>query len=236
MNRKLYSKLLNISELTPESIVQMFHLFQQYFDNCIYECFLHDLKKKQYVIQLFDTATDTIKGFTTLSLFSHTYLNKKITVVFSGDTIISKHFWWTNELAKNGMKAVLKLTNNDDIPVYWLLLSSGYRTYRFLPVFFKEFYPRYDKPTPEDKQNLMNDVAKKLFEDEFFTEFGVVRFKQGVTFMKKELLDFDKSRLENPHINFFIKRNPGYINGDELVCLTQINENNFTLAGKRMLR
>ena len=26
-------------------------------------------------------------------------------------------------------------------PVYWFLISKGYRTYRFLPVFFNRFYP-----------------------------------------------------------------------------------------------
>jgi hypothetical protein len=41
---------------------------------------------------------------------------------------------------------------------------------------------------------------------------------------------------KNPHKNFFFKKNPGYIHGDELVCLTEIDEDNFTAAAKRMLR
>jgi len=236
MNRKLYSKLLTISELKHESIIQMFQLFQQYFDNCIYKFFLGDLKNKQYVIQLLDSNTDKIQGFTTLSLFSHTYLNRHISIVFSGDTIISKPFWWSNELFKRWIKTVLELTSNDEIPVYWVLISSGYRTYRLLPFFFKEFYPRYDIPTPRNKKYLLNDIAKKIFKDQFLREFGIVRFKQGVTYLKKELIDIDKNRPDNPHKNFFIKNNPGYIKGDELVCLTQISEDNFTLAGKRMLQ
>ena len=33
--------------------------------------------------------------------------------------------------------------------LYWLLTSKGYKTYRFLPVFFNEFYPCFSSPTPK---------------------------------------------------------------------------------------
>jgi len=34
---------------------------------------------------------------------------------------------------------------------------------------------------------------------------------------------------------FFLEKNPGYVNGDELVCLTEIRNGNYTPAGERML-
>ncbi|MDJ0694121.1 hypothetical protein [Mastigocoleus sp. MO_188.B34] len=40
--------------------------------------------------------------------------------------------------------------------------------------------------------------------------------------------------MTDPHIEFFDRMNPGHLNGDELVCLTEISETNLTPAGKRM--
>ena len=42
--------------------------------------------------------------------------------------------------------------------------------------------------------------------------------------------------VPDPHIAFFLERNPGFVRGDELVCLTRIDEQNLTPAGRRMAR
>jgi len=214
----------------------MFTLFTENFSNCKYRYFIRDLNNKQWVIQLFDSATNSIQGFSTLTIFPHKHLNRIITVVYAGDTIISKAFWGTNELSKSWIKSVLKLTTEKKNPVYWLLLSSGFRTYRFLPVFYREFFPRYDVQTPPDKQKLIDEIAGKLFGDEYFPELGIVRFKESATPLRKEFVNIDKNRLQNPHVTYFLKKNPGYVNGDELACLTRIDQENFTQAGKRMAR
>jgi hypothetical protein len=40
--------------------------------------------------------------------------------------------------------------------------------------------------------------------------------------------------LCDPHVAFFLNRNPGWRRGDELVCLTEIAFENLTPAGRRM--
>jgi hypothetical protein len=37
-------------------------------------------------------------------------------------------------------------------------------------------------------------------------------------------------------VGFFLARNPGWREGDELVCLTEIAEGNLTPAGRRLWR
>jgi hypothetical protein len=46
--------------------------------------------------------------------------------------------------------------------------------------------------------------------------------------------ELPSGRLADPHIAFFLERNPGWKEGDELVCLTEIAEENLTRAGRRM--
>ena len=57
----------------------------------------------------------------------------------------------------------------------WFLLVSGYRTYRFLPVYSELFYPRFDKPTPGDVQALMHRMAEARFNGRYDPQSGIVR-------------------------------------------------------------
>jgi len=121
-------------------------------------------------------------------------------------------------------------------PLYWLLISSGYKTYRFLTVFYKEYYPRYDTPTPPDIQFLMEHLATQRFGSDYCHEDGVVRFRDGATPLREGVAEVTDERLHDPHVAFYLECNPGYVNGDELVCITRVHPDNFTPAGRRMAR
>ena len=76
-------------------------------------------------------------------------------MVYSGDTIVAPEAWGTTALARGWITAVNQLRERYPRGKYfWLLLTSGFRTYRFLPVFWREFFPRYDATTPTEHQAL----------------------------------------------------------------------------------
>ena len=60
--------------------------------------------------------------------------------------------------------------------LYWLLLTSGFRTYRFLPVFFRSFYPRCDAQTSKTAADLLDAIAFERFGSRYDVRTGVVRF------------------------------------------------------------
>ena len=119
--------------------------------------------------------------------------------------------------------------------VYWLLLTSGFRTYRFLPVFFRDFYPRFDAATPPRQAALLDGLADERFGRRYDAAAGVVRFVRPQV-LAPDLITLPEGRMPDPHIAFFLERNPGFVRGDELVCLTRIDEGNLTPAGRRMAR
>jgi hypothetical protein len=145
-------------------------------------------------------------------------------------------YWGTPALPSTWIKEVLVLTAAMRRPLYWLLISSGYKSSRFLPLFYQEFYPRYDRPNPPDIQALLDALALERFGSDYNPTTGVVRFAQGATPLRSGVADVNAERLRNPHVRFFVARNPGHVQGDELVCLTQIDPANFTPAGRRMAR
>jgi len=121
-------------------------------------------------------------------------------------------------------------------PLYWLLLSSGYKTYRMLPVFFRSFYPRVDAETPEEVRELMGHLACTLAGEQYDAGGGIIRFGKGATPLRPGVAEVGDRDHRDPHTAFFLGRNPGHLLGDELVCLAEISDDNLARGGRRILR
>ena len=210
----------------------MYSLICAHFEGVKREVFEADLNKKNWVILLEDES-NTLKGFSTLLMYE-TEFEGPLCVVYSGDTIVDPSAWSSSALSRAWISAVKEL--HFEYPqrkLYWMLISSGYRTYRFLPTFWKEFYPRYDASTPTRTEELIEFLARDRFGKCYDKIAGVVRFPHPHV-LRVGLRGIPSERLKDPHICFFGEKNPGHLQGDELVCLTEICEENLTSAGWRM--
>jgi hypothetical protein len=83
-------------------------------------------------------------------------------------------------------------------------------------------------------QALMNHLASERFGPEYDPDTGIVRFSSGATPLREGVADITPDRLRDPHISFFVARNPGHVRGDELVCLARFHPDNFTAAARRL--
>ena len=214
---------------------ELFALFDEHYDGATWENFRRDLSTKGWVIVVRDEA-NRIQGFTTLAIYESLVRDQPIGVIFCGDTIVRPAFWGRRELLRRWMKTVLAQTAQLPQLLYWFLICSGYKTYRTLPVFAKEFYPCYAKPTPPEVQALMHQLATERFGADYCPERGIIRFSTGATPLKCGVADVTPERMQDPHIAFFVAHNPGYIQGDELVCLAQFHFDNFSSAARWMAR
>ena len=236
MSEQLVSEVLPASSLQDEITEEMYSLFSSYYCDIKWSNFRKDVLSKDWVILFRDIQNKRVQGFTSLRIFDHRHLSKSMTIIYSGDTIIHQPYWNSMVLAKSWIRAVLNLTHDKQHPLYWLLISSGFRTYRYLPVFFRHFFPCYNQPTSSDTLSLMHDIATHLFGDQFDPASGIVRFREGATPLKDEYCPAPGMRSQDPHIRFFEEQNPNFRDGDELVCLTNVSVNNLTAAGERMAR
>lgn len=229
----MHTQLVNTGELTNRDRAAMYALLSQHFDGVTPAGFENDLQLKNWLILLKD-GRKTLKGFSTLLLYDTTFKGEALSIVYSGDTIVDPSAWSSSGLPRAWVAAVQQLRalycGNR---LYWLLISSGFRTYRFLPTFWQTFYPRYDQPTPTQLKQLMHFLCRRQFGKCYDELTGVVRFPQAQR-LKAHLSGIPPERLRNPHIQFFAQQNPGYRQGDELVCLTEIGAENLTPAGRRV--
>ncbi len=219
---KLKASVVSVSALTDADRERMFELMRSYYDSVRGEKFLSDLSNKNDVILLRDRA-GIIYGFSTLGIVQLKMGGKTLRGVFSGDTVIDRAFWGGRALGKAFLRYLFfQKLRHPFGPLYWLLISKGYKTYLMMANNFSEHYPRYDRPTPPDAKALMDAFYSALFSSDYDPKAGVIRtgemdrLKAGVAEISEELAG------SNPRIAFFQRSNPHWREGIELACIARM--------------
>jgi hypothetical protein len=222
------------AELTARQQIEMYELLCRHFAGVTQTQFEKDLTEKNWVILL--RHGERLVGFSTLHVYETIFEGAPVTVVYSGDTIVAPEAWGSPNLARAWIAWVRRLRETYPCgKYYWLLLTSGFRTYRFLPLFWREFHPRFDQAFPADQQRLVDQLAVERFGAQYDATKGVVRFNNPQR-LRQELAGVPEGRISNPHVSFFLSHNPGHALGDELVCLAELTDENLTPAGWRMMK
>ncbi len=232
---RLTGQVVRPAEVTPAQRWRMSALLADYFANVTQPQFEQDLAEKEWVVLLSDATTGQIQGFSTLMRLSVVVDHQPVIAFFSGDTIIHRDYWGQPELPRLWGRHVFGLAETiTDARVYWFLISSGYKTYRFLSVFFCQFYPTYVRPTPPPIKRTLDTLANLKFPGEYDAERGIIRFAHAVP-LRAGVAEVTPQRLKDPHVAFYVQANPGHMQGDQLACLVELRRDNLTPAGQRML-
>jgi hypothetical protein len=233
---RLTAKLVDVAEVTPLQRDEMFALMDDHYVNVHRHLFEADLAEKRWGILILDASTGRLRGFSTQTLLDAKVGGRLVKVLFSGDTIIHRECWGDHALSQVwGRFALALIDAHPDEELYWFLISQGYKTYRFLPVFFREFHPRHDTATPDQVRAIIDALACGRYPEEYDAAHGVIRATPLQYRLRPGLADVTPQRLRDPHVCFFHARNPGHTRGDELCCLARLTRANFTPAAYRVI-
>jgi hypothetical protein len=225
-------ELLPRAHLRADDVADMYRLFTTHFERVSEQRFRVDLERKDWVIRVRDGKT--LLGFTSLQFLRARAAAHDLDVLYSGDTIMKPEARSTTLLARTWIDSVRRISEQHAAAeLHWLLLVSGFRTYRLLPVFWREFFPSCARATPAAVHETVAELAGALFGAGYDARAGVVRFDSPQP-LRPELARIPESRLADPHVRFFASANPGHADGDELVCWTRLTHDNLTAAGARM--
>lgn len=220
------------SELSRDEQRQMLALMTDYYQQVDARQFAVDLLEKEWVI-VTSEPTRGVLGFTTLMRLHTEVDGEPIEALFSGDTVLAPEIWGANSWARAwGRHAGSLMRDRPDKPLYWLLLTATHRTYRFLPAFLHEFYPRAGTATPDVFQRRLEALINLKFAGQFDRASGVVRGVKPLA-VRDGRTEMAQSGLDDDIGQFFAARNPGHLQGDYLVCLADLSAANRTRLGVR---
>lgn len=224
--KKLTSRTVNIKDLTDENKRDMYNVFSKYYENVSLEVFSKDLSNKDVVFLLLDVKTLSIQGFSTIANIYVEHGKKTVRGVFSGDTILEKEYWGDGTLGVAFLKYLfIQKMKKPFSPLYWYLISKGFKTYLLMSNNFVDHYPRYEKVTPEYEKSLINSFSTEMFPNNYCEKTGVLAFssKEGKDNLKCNVAPItNEMREKHPRIDYFVKSNPNWDMGNELCCIAKM--------------
>lgn len=204
---------------------RMARLYFSIYEASCEELFLSDLAKKNEVLLVYEGAD--LVGFSTLLVFEREWCGQRIRVVYSGDTVVDRAHWGQQALAFDWISRMGALKRErPDLPLYWLLLVKGHRTFRYLPLFARSFHPHW-KEDRRDLKPLADALAAEMFPADYNPATGVVEFAYSRGHLRNEIALPAAADLARAEVSFFLQRNPGFRQGHELVCLCEMETHNM---------
>ena len=222
------------SSLEGRTISQMYDLYATYYDASSPSLFEKDLGDKDWVVVLRDES-GMLAGFSSLSVVDATVDGRSLRAVYSGDTIIERAHWGTQALAFTWLRFAGAIkAQAPDRPLYWFLIVKGHRTYRYLSAFSVDFYPHWQMPTPPWARAIMRELAYQRFDEDYDSKRGIVSFERSRGHLRPMWATVEPEEAARPDVAFFLRSNPGYTQGDELVCLTELSCSNLRPLARRV--
>jgi hypothetical protein len=221
----LHSSVRKTADLLESQKQRMLELMEVCYQGVDVKRFAEDLAEKEGCILLRDDGRE-IQGFSTFVILHESYEGRQVAVLFSGDTVVQQNHWGSNVLfVAFGHLLASLMRDSKGQECYWFLLSQGIRTYLLLPLGFKEFTPRWDGAASEFETGLLRHLARKRYGDAYDERRGVVSHQNYR--LRSQFALIPEHRRDNPHVRYFLERNPGYVRGEELACLCRISAENF---------
>ena len=214
-------EVLPVGQLSPPLRQMLQELYEAHYRGR--HQFERDLQEKDWVLLLREQAG--LVGFSTLQRRQQ----DGFVIFFSGDTLVLPGHRQGYDLPRLWGRFVFQQVAKEALPCLWFLICSGFRTYRFLPVFFRRFFPRNEEHTPPEVKRLLDRLAEHRYGELYDAKTGVIRLSSACC---EEL----PARQLDAHAQFFLQVNPGWQEGHELACLTWLQKDNLTEAGQRMVR
>ena len=213
-----------------------FAILSRLFLGVTWTDFARDFDAKDDVMLLRDAEDGTIGGFSTLVRRELDVGGEAVPIVFSGDTAVLPAFRASFGLGA-GLSRYLAAT-----PVlypgrrpYYVLISKGWRTYRMLRLFFRSFFPCATAPVPASERRV-RDAFAATCSGSYDPARGVQRHGPGAPRLRPQGIDAAAPADGDADAAFFLSVNPGWLSGDELVCIARVERENFTATLRRLAR
>lgn len=225
MGHRYETHVVPVRDIPDDTISRMASLYLNNFDGSSDAIFREDLAEKDEVILL--CRDQELLGFTTLKVFDSAWGERDVRVVYSGDTIVAPQHWGQQALAFAWITRIGEIKREaGDRPLFWFLLVKGHRTFKYLSVFGKSFFPHWSERRA-DLKALADQLATARFGSHYDTTSGLVRFPESRGHLKKEIAEPSPEEMKKIATRFFLERNPDYRLGHELVCVCELEPFNM---------
>lgn len=221
--------------ITPQAWNEIWSLSHSFYDTD--RDYVEESLRQRQRLGLFRSAGDgRLVGMAAIDAYPVDFRGRRLAVIFTSHVLLEHAYRGHNLIQRLGFRSFLATKARYPLrPVYWLFDTFSYRSYLLLPRNFRDFWPRYDRPTPPWERALMEQLAAQMYGADWRPEQGIVA-RSGRKRLRPETAPLEDAGAGNPHLEFYARANPGHAAGDMLVCLCPLSAANWLSAGLRALR
>lgn len=231
----LTAEVVEVSLLTVAQRDRMFEILTAYFDGAERWVFDKDLDEKDWAVVLTEPETNQVQGFSTLCLLEDVVQGEAVRAFFSGDTIIDEAHRGSMALERVWLRFTFShALQNPGFRYFWFLIVNSYRSFRYLPIYAKTYYPNPDTLMPHFERTVLDQLSAKRYGDEYDPTMGVIRMKNNWR-LRPGVADIGEKELRDPRIAFFQECNPEWKDGVELACLAEFSIDNINRVALRII-
>ncbi len=221
------------TSLTPAQWDEIWILTQEFYD--VERAHAEAELRKRPCVALV-RMNDALLGMAAIEVYTDSFRGKPVTVIATTHVLLRENWRGRNLLQKLGFRTFLtERLRHPFRPIYWFFDTFSYKSYLLLPRNFREFWPRFDQPTPESRAALIDRLATRTYGPAWRPARGVV-VRSGHKRMRETTAPLVLARDSDPNLEFFARSNPGHADGDMLICLCPLTLSNWLTLARRALR
>lgn len=230
-----------VAELDDAEKAACFALLSSQFLGIRRADFERDLAEKDAV--LFLRCDDAVVGFSTIMTLPLVVNARRVTAIFSGDTAVDPRFRTSSGPLRELGRYFLDTLRDAEEDVFYILISKGWRTYKLMASLFEEFWPSgraEARPTFDDvgrasARQVIDAFGATKYPQSFDATSGIIRGNADAPRVRPDGVDSAPPAKPDAHTAFFLRANPHYLAGDELVCAGHVTPGNFAAPLRRVL-
>lgn len=183
-----------------------------------YKCTWEEFLEKKDSIDLYATYVDAgqIVGFTGMCYKKITVDGKNYMAMYVGQTVIPAAYRGKSLIQKTIIKLLFR--HYVSHPFTRLVIWNNavtYRPYLIMAKGLKDYYPHLDKTHSGHYKNIQDTLGDIYYRKYYIPETGLV--KKDVNVMEAHEVNYTAKELADPHIRYYLERNPGSAQGHGLI-------------------
>jgi hypothetical protein len=222
-----------VSRLSAGELAALWTVYSAFFDT-ERTAFERAVERSDEVIRFHDANDGRLCGMALISAYAASHEGRDFRVLSTGAVCLEPPYRGLNAVQRAGLFRLARERLRHPLSdVYWYFDTFSYKSYLLLPRNLPEYWPRADRSTPAWESGVIAVLAQRHGGEAWNPITGVIgaqgrRLRPGVA----EVLPAD----HNPHVRFFLRRNPGHAAGERLPCLCPLNLRNVAAIARTAAR
>jgi hypothetical protein len=223
-----------VADLSPPQHNEIWTLAERFTDTTR-DAFEASVAEKKIFVLIRRRTDGVLVGMGGIDFYQVEFRGERRQVLYSGNLLFEEGVRGFSLVQEIGFLYYLRLKARHPVTKTYLFYDTfSYKSYLMLPRNFAEFWPRYDRETPEDVLAFLDVLGSSRYGQRWDRQRGLC--VSGGRRLREGVATIHESMLADPHIRYFQSRNPGYDRGDMLAVIIPLDVANWLSVARNAWR